>query len=184
MYFLDMSIENTALKMYMEKAAAEHLAQFSNLLENGITGGDKLWLQPEEHRALSALYGYLLGQQMDSFNEEVNALNDIQKRGQDLSIDKISSALLYIFRCGELVKLMKNSLVVDQKDPNKIPDANYWKSLEENLAKREEFLKDISGNLIHVLTNFAGENWQQRMPNVTLCFELYVNFWKAHANFK
>ena len=168
----------------MEKAAAEHLAQFSNLLENGITGGDKLWLQPEEHRALSALYGYLLGQQMDSFNEEVNALNEIQKRGQDLSIDKISSALLYIFRCGELVKLMKNSLVVDQKDPNKIPDPVFWKTLEDNLAQREEFLKDISSNLILVLTHFAGENWQQRMPNVTLCYDFYVEYWKSHANFK
>jgi hypothetical protein len=35
-----MSVEVTALKMYMEKAAAEHLAQFNHLLENGITGGD------------------------------------------------------------------------------------------------------------------------------------------------
>ena len=179
-----MSIEAAALKMYMEKAAAEHLAQFSNLLENGITGGDQLWVKPEEHRALSALYGYLLGQQMESFNDEVNALHQMQQNKQDLSIDKISSALLYIFRCGELVKLMKNSLVVDQKDPNKIPDPVFWKTLEDNLGQREEFLKDISSNLILVLTNFAGENWQQRMPNVTLCFELYVNYWKAHAVFE
>ena len=183
-YFLLMSVETAALKMYMEKAAAEHLAQFNNLLENGITGTDKLYIRDGEHRALSALYGYLLGQQMDAFNNEVNALHQMQQNKQDLSIDKISSALLYIFRCGELVKLMKNSLVVDQKDPDKIPDLNFWKSLEDNLAQREEFLKDISSNLILVLTNFAGENWQQRMPNVTLCFELYVNFWKAHANFK
>lgn len=179
-----MSVEATALKFYMEKAATEHLTQFNNLLENGITGGDKLWVKPGEHRALSALYGYLLGQQMESFNDEVNALHQMQQKKQDLSIDKISSALLYIFRCGELVKLMKNSLVVDQKDPNKIPDPVFWKTLEDNLAQREEFLKDISSNLILVLTNFAGENWQQRMPNVTLCFELYVNYWKAHAVFK
>lgn len=168
----------------METAAADHLAQFNNLLENGITGGDKLWLQPEEHRALSALYGYLLGQQINSFNEEVKSLDEMQQNGKDLSIDKISSALLYIFRCGELVKLMKNSLIIDQKDPNKIPDSNYWKTLEENLFKSEDMLGGITGNLILVLTNFAGENWQQRMPNVTLCFEFYVNFWKAHASFK
>jgi len=168
----------------METAAADHLAQFNNLLENGITGGDKLWLQPEEHRALSALYGYLLGQQINSFNEEVKSLDEMQQNGKDLSIDKISSALLYIFRCGELVKLMKNSLIIDQKDPNKIPDSNYWKTLEENLFKSEDMPGGITGNLILVLTNFAGENWQQRMPNVTLCFEFYVNFWKAHASFK
>ena len=179
-----MSVEAVALKFYMEKAAAEHLAQFNNLLENGITGGAQLWSKPEERRALSALYGYLLGQQVKSFNNEVSALHQMQQKKQDLSIDKTSSALLYIFRCGELVKLMKNSLVVDQKDPNKIPDPIYWKTLEDNLAQTEEYLPDISSNLILVLTNFAGENWQQRMPNVTLAFELYVNYWKAHANFK
>ena len=108
----------------------------------------------------------------------------MQQKKQDLSIDKISSALLYIFRCGELVKLMKNSLVVDQKDPDKIPDQNYWKTMEDNLSQREEMLSGITSNLIHVLTNFAGENWQKRMPNVELCYEFYVVFWKAHANFK
>jgi len=179
-----MSVEVAVLKMYMEKAAAEHLAQFNNLLENGITGGDKLLLKREEHRALSALYGYILGMQLESFNEEVNVLHQMQQQKQDLSIDKISSALLYIFRCGELVKLMRNSLVVDQKDPNKIPDSVFWKTMEDNFAKNEEFLNTVTSNLIHVLTNFAGENWQQRMPNVDLCFEFYVNFWKANANFR
>ena len=53
-----MSIEGAVTKKYMEKAAAEHLAQFNNLLENGITGGDQLWANRGEHRALSALYGY------------------------------------------------------------------------------------------------------------------------------
>lgn len=48
----------------MEKAAAEHLAQFNNLLENGVTGGDQLWVRPGEHRALSALYGHLIVQQL------------------------------------------------------------------------------------------------------------------------
>jgi hypothetical protein len=179
-----MSVETVALKMYMEKAAAKHLAQFNNLLENGITGGDQLWVKPGEHRALSALYGYLLGMQMESYNDEVNVLHQMQQKKQDLSIDKISSALLYIFRCGELVKLMKKSLVVDQKDPDKIPDKNYWKTMEDNLSQREEMLSGITSNLIHVLTNFAGENWQKRMPNVELCYEFYVVFWKAHANFK
>lgn len=179
-----MSIEVAALKMYMEKAAANHLAQFNNLLENGITGTDQLWVKPGEHRALSALYGHLIVQQLEAFNEEVNVLHEMHKKKQDLSIDKISSALLYIFRCGELIKLKKKSLVVDQKDPNKIPDPGFWKAQEDTLEQSEEMLKGIGENLIFVLTSFAGENWQQRMPNVTMCFEFYAEFWKANANFK
>ena len=81
-------------------------------------------------------------------------------------------------------ELMKNSLDVDQKDPNKILDQNFWKTMEDNLSQWEEWLPGISINLIHVLTNFAGKNWQKRMPNVELCFEFYVVFWKEHANFK
>ena len=85
-----MSIEVAALKMYMEKAAENHLAQFNNLLENGITGTDQLWVKPGEHRALSALYGHLIVQQLEAFNEEVNVLHEMHKKKQDLSIDKIS----------------------------------------------------------------------------------------------
>jgi len=179
-----MSVEAVALKMYMEKAAAEHLAQFNNLLENGITGGDQLWIKTGRHRALSALYGHLIVQQLEAFNEEVNALHEKHKKKQDLSISEISSALLYIFRCSELIKLKKKSLVVDQEDPNKIPDPAFWKAQEDTLEQSEEMLKGIGENLTFVLSSYAGDNWQQRMPNVTLCFELYVNFWKVNANFK
>jgi len=168
----------------MEKAAAEHLAQFNNLLENGITGGDQLWIKTGRHRALSALYGHLIVQQLEAFNQEVNALHEKHKKKQDLSISEISSALLYIFRCSELIKLKKKSLVVDQEDPNKIPDPAFWKAQEDTLEQSEEMLKGIGENLTFVLSSYAGDNWQQRMPNVTLCFELYVNFWKVNANFK
>lgn len=41
--------------------------------------------------------------------------------------------------------------------------------LEESVPLEKDLESWI---LILVLTNFAGENWQQRMPNVTLSFEL------------
>ena len=179
-----MSNEAAALKMYMEKAAAEHLAQFNNLLENGITGGDQLWVRPGKHRALSALYGHLIVQQLEAFNNEVNVLHEKHKKKQDLGIAEISSALLYRFRCSEFIQLKKKSLVVDQEDPDKIPDPAFWRAQEDTLEQSEEMLKGIGENLTFVLSSFAGENWQQRMPNVTLCFELYVNFWKVNASFR
>lgn len=172
------------MKMYMEKAAAEHLAQFNNLLVNGITGSDQLYLRHGEHRALSALYGYLLGQQMNSFNDEVNVLHQMQQNGQDLRTDKTTSALLYNFRCGELIELQTKSLVIDQADPNKIPDSNYWKTMEENLSETQEMFEGIGGNLISVLTSSHGEDWDKKMPDVTICYEFYVKYWEAHENFK
>ena len=172
------------MKIYMEQAAADHLAQFENILVNGITGTDQLYRRDGEHRALSALYGYLLGQQINSFQNEVNVLIQSQQKGQDLKTDKTTSALLYWFRCGQLIKLQAKSLVVDQADPNKIPDTNFWKVVEDTFSECKRFFDGIEGNLMFVLKSVYGENWSKEMPEVTMCFEYYVKFWRDHENFK
>lgn len=179
-----MNAEEIILELHMEKLASGHLIHFTEILENGITGGDQLWQNFENQRIVSPLYNYILGQQMIAFMGAVNVLHEKQQGGQDLSIEEIYTNLLYLFRGQAFAKLGRSSLERERKDPNTIFDKTFWNALEVSLSESEVMLTEVSSNLILVLVDFAGENWQARMPKVVMCYEFYSNYWNKHANFK
>ena len=167
----------------MESHAQEQIEQ----IHERFLGASKNFphLKSQMNLTLADEYSGLLGGDIPNYARAVNDLHESYVKRNDLTTAEVVNCLCYMFRIGEFLKFGRAAYDREHNHPEQpIQDASFWKSIEESFDKSEEAVRDIGGNMLFVLQSLAGEDWQDKMPDAIICFNLYTNYWNDHAKLR
>lgn len=171
---MEPQLEDRLLKNHYEGLAQQHLDSIKNKM-----------LEKEAQTislSKSLFFSLLIGEQVVDFYKDVNQLRNFFMTKNDASIDEILSCFLHMHRVGEYFRIGRHAIELDIRNPNEIQDKSFWESIKNDYNEKEVLYRDCVNNLLYVLNNYVGVDWQLRIPKVTQCFEYYVNSWKANID--
>ncbi len=169
----------------IKQIAGEHLAMYSNVIQNGINGNDYLFPHTIKMTSHSPLYGYLAGDELQHLVKTVDALHEKAKKGQtEKDLGTLLNSQLYWWRGQFFNNMVPESLERDRKNPNRVHDESFFLEIEAMYSTRDEAIKTYTNNSFLVLEMMFGADWMNTQKQLVNGFGIYTQYWNENQKFR
>ena len=169
----------------IQQIAAEHLAMYSNVIQNGINGNDYLFPDTIKMTSHSPLYGYLAGDELQHLVKTVDELHEKAKKGQtENDLGTLLNSQLYWWRGQFFNNMVMESLERDRKNPNRVHDESFFLEIESMHETRDEAIKTYASNSFLILEMMFGKDWMNSQKQLVNGFGIYTKYWNENQKFR
>ena len=169
----------------IQQIAAEHLAMYSNVIQNGINGNDYLFPDTIKMTSHSPLYGYLAGDELQHLVKTVDELHEKAKKGQtENDLGTLLNSQLYWWRGRFFNSMVTESLERDRNNPNRVHDESFFLEIESMRETRDEAIKTYASNSFLILEMMFGKDWMNSQKQLVNGFGIYTNYWNENQKFR
>jgi len=174
-----------SMSSQIQQIAAEHLAMYSNVIQNGINGNDYLFPDTIKMTSHSPLYGYLAGDELQHLVKTVDELHEKAKKGQtENDLGTLLNSQLYWWRGRFFNSMVTESLERDRNNPNRVHDESFFLEIESMCETRDEAIKTYASNSFLILEMMFGKDWMNSQKQLVNGFGIYTSYWNENQKFR
>jgi hypothetical protein len=174
-----------SMSSQIKQIAGEHLAMYSNVIQNGINGNDDLFPDTIKMTSHSPLYGYLAGDELQHLVKTVDALHEKAKKGQtEKDLGTLLNSQLYWWRGRFFNNMVTESLERDRNNPNRFHDESFFLEIESMYGTLDEAIKTYASNSFLILEMMFGKDWMNFQKQLVNGFGIYTNYWNENQKFR